>query len=178
MNPQKLLVITAFLSLVSLASHAELSGDDYLGGGAIRTEAERERVRALIDAARQREAERSEALARERAVEESLREARLAAEMASRPVGAVLAETHCSACHAMEDLEAVRHTRLGWSLTIARMRLLNRAPIPSEEAARIREHLARTQPADLARAVVEYGMAAMLALLPAFWALRRWLRRP
>jgi hypothetical protein len=177
MNAQKLLLITVVLSLVSPASHAELSGDDYLGGGAIQSEAERQRVRALIHAARQREAERAEALARQRAVEESLREARLAAETSSRPVGAVLAETHCGACHAMDDLATVRHTRLGWSLTIARMRLLNRAHIPSEEAARIREHLARTQPADLARAVMEYSMAAMLALLPAFWALLLWSRR-
>jgi hypothetical protein len=89
----------------------------------------------------------------------------------------VLTETYCGTCHAPEMLETARHTGLGWSLTIARMRWLNGARIPADDAARIRAHLARTQPADPARAILEYSLAALLALLPAAWALRRWSRR-
>lgn len=52
-----------------------MSGDDYLGGGAIQDATERARVQALIDAERQREAERAETLAHERAREQARREA-------------------------------------------------------------------------------------------------------
>jgi Fe-S-cluster-containing hydrogenase component 2 len=78
---------------------------------------------------------------------------------------------------AIEMLQTARHTGLGWTLTIARMRWLNGARTPPEDTGRIRAHLARTQPADPARAIVEYGLAALLALLPVAWALRRWSRR-
>ena len=163
--------------LTSTVLHAELSGDDYLGGGAIQDATERARVQAVIDAERQREAERAETLARERAQEEERREAERAAEAARRPQGEVLTEVYCGACHALEMLQSARHTELGWTLTIARMRWLNGARIPPEDAGRIRAHLARTQPADAARAIVEYGLAALSALLPVAWALRRWSRR-
>jgi hypothetical protein len=172
-----MLPIALVACLTSTALDAELSGDDYRGGGATPDAAERARVQALIDAERQREAERARTLERERAAEATRRQLQRDAEAASRPQGAVLTETYCGACHAPEILETARHTGLGWSLTIARMRWLNGARIPSGDAARIRTHLARTQPADPARAIQEYSLAALLALLPAAWALRRWSRR-
>jgi hypothetical protein len=171
------LLAAVIFFLANPATHAELSSEDYAGSGAIQTEAERERVRALIESARQREAERAEALARERAAEDSRHRDRLAEENARRPPGAVLAETHCGVCHAMEAIATRRHTALGWSMTIARMRWLNGARIPPEDAARIREHLAQTQPAHLARAIVEYGLFALVILLPGGWAFRRLYRR-
>lgn len=171
-----MLQIALATCLTSPAAHAELSGDEYLSGGAIQNAAER-RVQALIDAERQREAERADALERERAEEAARLRVQRDAEAAIRPEGAVLAERHCGSCHALEMLQSARHTGLGWSLTIVRMRWLNGAPIPPEDAARIRAHLARTQPAGPARALMEYSLTALLALLPAAWALRRWLRR-
>ncbi len=172
-----MLPIALATCVTSTTLDAELSGDEYLGGGAIQDAAERARVQSLIDAERQREAERARVLERERAEEETRRRLQHDAEAAGRPHGAVLAETYCGTCHAPEMLQTARHTALGWSLTIARMRWLNGARIPDDDAARIREHLARTQPADPARAIMEYGSAAVLALLPMVWALRRWSRR-
>ncbi len=173
----RMLPIVLVACLTSTGLRAELSGADYLGGGAIPDATERARVQALIAAERQREAERAETLARERAQEEALRAAERAAETARRPHGEVLTEIYCGTCHALEMLQSARHTGLGWTLTIARMRWLNGARIPPEDAGRIRAHLARTQPADRARAIMEYGSAAVLALLPMVWALRRWSRR-
>ncbi|WP_373507782.1 hypothetical protein [Thiocapsa sp.] len=173
----RILPIALAACLTSTALRAELSGGDYLGGGAIQDATERARLQAVIDSERQREAERAETLAHERAQEEARREAERAAEAARRPQGAVLTGIYCGTCHALEMLQSARHTGLGWTLTIARMRWLNGARIPPEDAGRIRAHLARTQAADPARAIVEYGLAALLALLPVAWALRRWSRR-
>ncbi|CRI67725.1 putative Monoheme cytochrome c [Thiocapsa sp. KS1] len=171
--PSRILPIALAACLTSTALRAELSGDDYLGGGAMQDATERARVQAVIDAERQREAERAETLEHERAREKARREAERAAEAARHPQGEVLTKTHCGTCHAPESLMAARHTGLGWTLTIARMRWLNGARIPPEDAGRIRAHLARTQAADPARAIVEYGLAALPALLPVAWALRR-----
>ncbi len=171
------LPIVLLACLISTSSRAELSGDDYLGGGVIRDATERARVQASIDAERQREAQHAETQAHARALEEARREAARAAEAARRPHGEVLTEIYCGTCHALEMLQTARQTGLGWTLTIARMRWLNGARIPPEDAGRIRAHLARTQAADAARAIVEYGLAALLALLPVAWALRRWSRR-
>jgi mono/diheme cytochrome c family protein len=171
------LPIVLVVCLTSTALRAELSGDDYLGDGAIQDATERAQVQALINAERQREAERAETLARERAQEEAHREAERAAEAARRPQGEVLTQIHCGTCHAPEMLRTARYTGLGWTLTIARMRWLNGARIPDDDAVRIREHLARTQSAEPAWAVVEYSLAALFVLLPLAWALRRWSRR-
>jgi hypothetical protein len=172
------LLAAVVLSLVTAALHAELSSEDYLGGAAIQDEAERERLRELIDAARQRELLCAQALEHEHAEEQSRRQEQRAAEVASRPPGAVLAETHCGTCHAMDVMETVRHTGLGWSLTIARMRWLNGARIPPGDAAIVRAHLARTQAADIPRAICEYGLIALIALVPGGWVFRRLYRRP
>ncbi|NCC29517.1 MAG: hypothetical protein EOM22_15610 [Gammaproteobacteria bacterium] len=173
----RMLPILLVACLSSTWLRAELSGEDYLGGGAIPDPTERARVQALIDAERQRETERAEALARERAEEETRRRMQRDAEAASRPQGEVVTQTYCGACHAPERLQSARHTGLGWTLTIARMRWLNGARIPPQDARRIRAHLARTQAADPARAIMEYGWATVLALLPVAWVLRRWSRR-
>lgn len=174
----RILPIALTACLTSTALRAELSSDDYLGGGAIQEATERARVQALIDAERQRESERAETQERARAREKARREAERAAEAARRPQGEVLTETHCGACHALETLQTARHTELGWTLTIARMRWLNGARIPDDDAALIRQHLIRTQPADLGRAMVDYGLAALFLLLLVAWALRLWSRPP
>lgn len=169
-------VVALGLSAWSGALQAEPGSDEYLSGTVIQSEADRERARARIEAARQREAEHAEARIRAEAAER-LRQAQLAEEAARRPLGARLTETHCSACHALEQIARVRHTELGWTLTIARMRYLNGARIPAEDAARIRAHLAHTQTAETPQAWLEYALASLVVLLMPCWALWHWSRR-
>ncbi len=52
----RILSIALVACLTSAALRAELSGDDYLGGGTIQDATERAQVQALIHAERQREA--------------------------------------------------------------------------------------------------------------------------
>jgi hypothetical protein len=92
-------------------------------------------------------------------------------------LGARLTKTHCGTCHALDQLARVRHTELGWALTIARMRSLNGARIPTEDAAQIRAHLAHAQPAETPQAWLEYGLVSLLTLLAPGWALWHWSRR-
>jgi hypothetical protein len=171
------LPIALVACVTSTTLHAELSGDAYLGDGTNRDAAERARVQAEIDTERQGEIERARAEAHEHAEEETRRRMQREAEAASRPQGEVLTQTYCGACHAPERLLTARHTDLGWTLTIARMRWLNGARIPPQDARRVRAHLARTQPAEPARAILEYGLPTLLALLSVAWIRRRWLLR-
>ncbi|MCK7578175.1 MAG: hypothetical protein MZV65_22170 [Chromatiales bacterium] len=169
-------VVALGLSGLCGTLQAELGSDEYLSGTVIQSKAEREQARARIEAARQRESERAEARVRAEAAER-LRQAQLAEEADRRPLGARLTETHCGTCHALDQLGRVRHTELGWALTIARMRYLNDARIPAEDAAHIRRHLARTQPAETAQAWLEYGLVSLLTLLTLGWALWHWAGR-
>lgn len=156
------LVAALLLGLWGVPGQAELGGEDYRPSGTIRDEAERARVRAEIEAERRREAERAEQQARERAEAEARRQAALAAEAARKPAGERLIEVHCQSCHASEVIAAVRHTWLGWHLTVLRMRAVNGAKIPSEEARLIVTQLSRTQSASLREAAIEYGLAALI----------------
>jgi hypothetical protein len=78
------LSIVLLACLISTSSRAELSGDDYLGGGAIQDPTERARVQALIDAERQRDIERASALERERAQEDTKPASRMRSSSTSR----------------------------------------------------------------------------------------------
>jgi hypothetical protein len=167
------------LGLLTNAAWAELGSDEYGGGGATRSEAERAQVRAEIEAERQREAERARELDRAQAAEEVRRQAALAEARARLPPGAVLVETHCTVCHAPEVLAAARHTWLGWRLTALRMRYLNGARIPFRDLGAIAAHLSRTQGASTLRALVEYGLVVSLVLLgwvSGAYGLRLWRR--
>lgn len=152
---------------------AELSADDYGGGRAIRPESNQPAAQALIDAARRREAEQAAERERTRQAEEARRLAEEAQREARRPRGERLAAQYCVPCHGPERIAAARHTRLGWSFTVARMRYLNRAQIPATEARTIAAHLALTQPASLVTTLTEYGLALTLLLAPVGWMLRR-----
>lgn len=164
------------LGLWGAPGQAELGGEDYRPRGTIQDEAERARVRAEIEAERRREAERAEQDARERTQAQAQHQAALAAEAARKPAGARLAELHCQTCHAPEVIAAVRHTRLGWHLTVLRMRAINGARIPPQEARTIAQHLSTTQGAGPRLAVIEYGLAlTALGLLgaPALYLVAR-----
>lgn len=162
------LVAALLLGLWGVPGQAELGGEDYRPSGSIQDEAERARVRAEIEAERRREAERAEQQARERAEAEARRQAALAAEAARKPAGERLVEVHCQTCHAPEVIAAVRHTWLGWQLTVVRMRAINGARIPPQEARTIAQHLSTTHGAGPRLAAVEYGFAlTALGLLAA-----------
>lgn len=176
---RRVLATVLGLGLLTTAAWAELGSDEYGGRGSSLSEEQRAQLRAEIAADRQREAERAHELERAQAAEEVRRQAALAESRARLPMGAVLAETHCTACHAPEVLAAARHTWLGWHLTALRMSYLNGARIPLGDLGAIAAHLSRTQGAAPMRALVEYGLAVSLVLLS--WAsgsygLRLWRR--
>jgi hypothetical protein len=167
------------LGLLTTAAWAELGSDEYGGRGSSLSEEQRARLRAEIEADRQREVERALALERAQAAAEARRQAALAEARARLPPAAVLAETHCTACHAPEVLAAARHTWLGWHLTALRMRYLNGARIPFRDLGAIAAHLSRTQGASTLRALVEYGLVVSLVLLgwvSGAYGLRLWRR--
>lgn len=159
------LTCIACLLLATSSLNAEMEGDEYLSGTVIQSEAEREAVRHRIEQARQAEAERAEARERQEAEERARQQALAAARNALRPPGAILTETHCGTCHDMEQVLAARHTWLGWTLTLARMRYINGATIPADTATQIRDQLALTQPARGMRPWLEYGMTLLLPLM-------------
>jgi hypothetical protein len=175
-RPGVLLAVLAALA-VSLGgpreASAELSAEDYGGSRATRPEPDRSRAQALIEAARRREAEQEAERERARQAEEIRQRAEEAEREARRPLGERLTARYCVPCHGPERIAAARHTRLGWSFTVGRMRTLNRAPIPAAEARTIATHLAVTQPAGLVRTLGEYGLALALLLAPVAWMLRR-----
>ena len=171
------LLLGLVLGLQAAPGQAELGAEDYLPSGTALAEAQRARVRAEIEAERRREAERAERTARARAAEQARRQAALTAAAARKSAGERLVETHCRRCHAPEVIAPVRHTRLGWSLTVLRMRTLNGARIPPQEARTIVEHLSTIQGAGPPRAVLEYGLALMALGLPGAVALYLAARR-
>lgn len=163
------------LALIALPAVAELSGEDYRSETVIQDEAERARVRDLIEAARQREAERAQE--RERQAAERAR-AQAEAE-ARRPPGERAVAAHCSQCHTVESVLAASHTRVGWHFTVWRMRVWNGADLPPGTASLIAEHLAALRPARGGRRIMEYGamLVCMLLLAQGVWWLRRRQRR-
>ncbi len=163
--------LLAALVISGPAAWAELPSEAYLGLNAIHSAAERARVQAEIDAARQREAE-AEAR-REREAAEARRRAAEAEALADVPAGRRLITHHCTGCHGPETFAATRHGWLGWRLTVARMRWLHRAPLPPGAAAPITAYLVETQPAAPARVALEFGLAAAPLALPVVWWLRR-----
>ena len=97
---------------------------------------------------------------------------------ARRPYPERLMESRCGACHAPDALSGAGHSWPGWYLTIARMRVLNGAPIAPAEARVLATHLATNQPASRVRALLEYAGILLLSVLPgaAWWGWRKWRR--
>lgn len=157
------LAVLVALSIAAQSAVAEMGGEDYRSDAVIQSEAERARVRALIEAARVREAARQqqrEVEAQERAREREAAEAR-------RPPGERQLIAYCTACHTLEPVLAVGHSWPGWRLTVDRMRWWNGADVPAAAAAEIVDHLFAVRPAGTLRTVVEYGaiIASVLAVL-------------
>lgn len=151
--------LAAVVCLLTPVQHvwAEMSGDDYRSGKALGTHAERERAAMELKAERRREAEtaaRREAEARARAEREAAAWARL-------PLGERLLRSRCTACHTLAVAESPRLGRIGWRLTVERMRWWHGAALGAGEAALISGHLHRTHPASTLR---EWGEAALAAM--------------
>lgn len=166
-----LLVAAGYLTLAN-GPRAEPPSEDYHTGTAIRSAAERAHIQAAIDAERQAATDRNRPEPPNTATEMESPPALGAPEPRDR-IGDPLLTTHCGTCHALDRLATVHQTRLGWRLTIARMRHLNRAPIPREAIPRLVDHLAHTQPAPPTRAIAEYGLILTLSLVLAIWGYRR-----
>lgn len=112
---------------------------------------------------------------RRRIAEEVAAEARVAAERArieaeaahaaeavraARPRGVRLLEERCTSCHGLDRIEATAYGRLGWHLTVLRMRWVNGARLDGEEARVVAEHLH-----DERRASLEWQILELVALL-------------
>lgn len=124
------------------------------------------RIEAALEADRVRQIEEEERL---RTEEEARRR-----EWEARPLPYRLTYTRCTVCHTAEaSFEARAYSRIGWELTILRMRVLNDAHVGPGERAQIAGYLASAHPVSTARAVGEVvlGLVLLLVLPCSFW---RW----
>lgn len=159
----KLLIL--FCLLVWLAIRpglADIDPSDYELKTSVRSEKEREQLKAEFEADKKREA----ALQRE---EDEKEANRLAAEKAAwevLPYPERLTQTRCTACHVAGDYMNQRHNRIGWELSILRMQHLNDAPLAAGERGVIASHLAETYPATGGAALIEALLQLASALCP------------
>ena len=153
---------------------AEPDAADYKIEAVIPAGVARERARAQIE----RDIEHAARQERIQAEHAALRRAQDAAELAQRPYPQRLLQARCTACHLAEPFLNQTHTQLGWHVVVARMRILNRAPLTWEEQFVVAGELARLRPAAAADAIIEYGAATTLLALPLAlgWGLGRWKR--
>lgn len=161
-------VIAAFFLFCAPLS-AEMSGDDYQTGEDALTPSERAAARARLADQIAAERARAEEAAR-RAQEEAERRA---AERAARPPGERLVEARCLGCHDTAQLRNVEFGRLGWTVTVMRMELLNGAELQRDERSEIARHLAARTPG---RSGLEWALAVGVLVLAAA-ALALGLRR-
>jgi hypothetical protein len=139
---------------------AEMDVTEYQSEESVPSAAERERIRAEVEA--DREAARGHELAEQAEREVALR-CRLAIE-ASQPYPQRLYHRLCLDCHPPDVLAQVGHTWPGWYLTIERMRWLNRAVMTSDEALAISRYLVKQQPLQGWQRLREYGLIALSLL--------------
>lgn len=153
---------------------AEPDAADYKVEQVIPPGAESERARAQIE----RDIEHAARLERIQAEQAALRRAQEAAEQAQRPYPQRLLEARCTACHLADQFLNQTHTQLGWHVVVARMRILNRAPLTWQEQSIVVGELVRLRPAPAADAIIEYVVASTLLALPLAlgWGLGRWKR--
>lgn len=143
-------------------ARAEMSDDEYRSRGtAISAPAERDRIAVELEAERLREAQEAE----RRAAADRARQEAEAAAWARQPPGERLARQRCTGCHTLAVTEGVRRGRLGWRLTVERMRWWHGAALGSGEAARVAGHLHRTLPAGAWRDRAEIALALLSCVL-------------
>lgn len=137
-----------------------------------RQEEVRARIRAELEAARIRAAEEEERRRQEEAERQRAWEA--------LPLPYRLTVTHCSGCHPAEAYESKAYTRLGWELTLMRMRYLNGMELEPGERTQIVSYLVENHPASTGRAIMEVVVGVIMLATPFFaiwWFVRRSRRR-
>ena len=162
------------LLLFSAPLHAGLSFDEIIDDemAGDRTLSEEERRETEAQMARQA----AEAEARRRAEAEALQRAEEAelARLAARPWPVRLTEQRCASCHDEGYYTSERMTRIGWEVTVWRMRLFNGVSLESGEHAVIVAHLSEAYAASGGRRLLEWGL--LLALPLVFAVLGLWYR--
>lgn len=163
MGIYRLLILFSLLGwLANQPVLADIDPSEYELKTAVRSEKERERLKAEFEADKKRAA----ALQRE---EDEKEVNRLAAEKAAweaLPYPAQLTQTRCTVCHATDDYVNQRHNRIGWELSILRMQYLNDAPLAAGERGVIASHLAEIYPATGGAALIEVLLQLAAALFP------------
>lgn len=161
-RPCAALFFTAALACCASAARAEMCSGEYQTGARRLSKEERAREHAR----RAEEREKAEAAERARlAAEEAERLAR-AQRRAALPLGALLVEDRCTACHAAATLAGERRGWLGWWAVVLRMEVFNSARFAAGERGVIVDHLVARQAADPARVALEWTTLAGAVAVP------------
>jgi hypothetical protein len=152
------------LGLVGMA-RADVDPAEYELKSSLRSEKERQQMKARLEAEKKVEEE----MRRQAEAEEARRRAEERARLEARPYPVKLTERQCTRCHVAANYENQNHTLLGWWLVVLRMEHFNQAEFGPGEKSVIVSHLSATRPADTGTRLQEYGLllagASGLALL-------------
>lgn len=144
------------LALGAAAARAELCSGEYQPparpASAIELKKQEVELRRAQERALQAE--------RERAAEQERRRVAELARRAALPPGARLVEDRCTVCHGGDYFAGRGHGRLGWTLVVLRMELLNGARLQVGERAVIARHMAQVHSGGAQRAAAEWLVAA------------------
>lgn len=172
----QLRIAPALLFLIWLGispTHADIDTSEYEPKTSIRSEKQRQQMKALLEAEKKAENE-------QRQKEEAAEAMRLAEEKAAwdaLPYGVKLIALRCTACHVDEVFKNQRHNRLGWELVVLRMQYLNKLELGEGERSVIAAHLAQNYPATGTAAAVETILQILAILsLPVLWLTWRRVR--
>ena len=153
--------------------NADVDPADYAVKSSIRSEEERQRMRALLEAEKKAE---DEQLRREAEAEAQ----RLAAEKAAwnlLPYPVRVTEARCTTCHIAKNYSSQRHNRIGWELVTLRMQYLNDTVLKEGERSVIAAHLTQQYPAVGIDAATEALAQLLVILSPAgLWLAWRSIR--
>lgn len=140
---------------------AEMDASDYQVNEFLRSAAEREQVRRVIEAEIEAEQARSERIA----ADERDAGERIAAERAARPRAIRLIEERCSRCHGDQNITDVEAGWLGWQWIILRMQWINGATLLPGERDVLATHFANAGRAGSVRVFAEYAGAGLMAVV-------------
>lgn len=126
---------------VAVGASAEMGSEEYQSQSQARPLSAIERA-ALQRQLEQEQTEAAQRQARQDGLEQQ-RQMALKAWLAARPAEERLLRERCTRCHGLGVVEPVRHGRLGWTWTIARMRWWHGAQLETGEIFRLAAHLAQ-----------------------------------
>lgn len=129
----------------------------------VRSEQERNRLKAIFEADMKAEAEQR----KQAAEDEAQRIAKEKAVWELLPYPVRLVKTRCTACHIAGNFKKQQHNRIGWELVVLRMQYLNAVKLGDGERSVIAAHLAQAYPVAGLEAVMEALLQFLLLLPPA-----------